>query len=64
MKLDSIVTKVGGSFYALIPSEVKKLFKIDNGSKGEMEVQKDRIILTFILEEKIEEKGGKTNTIR
>ena len=52
MKFDTIVTKVGHSLYALIPAEVKRLFEIDNGTRGELEILSDRIVLTFILEEK------------
>lgn len=55
VKLDSIITKVGGSLYALVPSEIKRLFKIDNGTRGEIEILENKIIITFNLE-KIEGK--------
>lgn len=54
MKIDSIITKNGGSFYALIPSEVKDLFVIENGHMGEIEIVDDGIIITFKLKEKID----------
>lgn len=42
------ITKIGGSFYVLIPSFIVREFNLKNGDPLEMIVEKDRVL--FILE--------------
>lgn len=61
MILDTVITKVGSSFYILIPAELRKLFNIENGTKGTIEVKEDGITINFKLEDV---KNDERDTIR
>ena len=45
--MDTNITKIGCSFYVLIPKNFIEYYELKNGDEAKIEIEKNRIIITI-----------------